>query len=518
MSPRRGIRPEASAVLSLAFLSVLAVSLFLLSSERGFPLDDAWIHQTYARNLARYHQWAYVPGQVSAGSTAPLWTLLITPAYLLGLDPFAWTWALGVLSLVGTAWVTYRLAVRLSDGDAALALATGAFCAVEWHLVWAALSGMETALFAFASLFLTERYLALQDEKPRSPLSAFRVGLLAGLLALVRPEGLMLATLLAADAALREGAPGFDRGRALRAGFVRWFRWVGVFALGVASCLAGYVAFNLWASGHPFPNTFYAKAAEYRVLVERLPLWVRLWDVALPTLVGAQLLLVPGFVAAWLVEFRRAWGERFRRGIPVLLLWWAAVLLAYALRLPVGYQHGRYTMPVIPVFVLYGMLGMRELASRLPGWGAVRVARTAWMASVAILLAAFLFLGARAYDTDVRIIRCEMVQTALWLREGTPPDALVAVHDIGAIGYYSERPLLDLAGLVTPEVIPFIRDENRLRDFILSRGADFLVTFPSWYPRLTKDPAFKPIYGTGCLLTIQEGGENMTVYAVRRSP
>ena len=39
--------------------------------EAGFPLDDAWIHQVYARNLATTGVWAFVPGQTSAGSTSP---------------------------------------------------------------------------------------------------------------------------------------------------------------------------------------------------------------------------------------------------------------------------------------------------------------------------------------------------------------------------------------------------------------------------------------------------------------
>ena len=50
----------------------------------GFPLDDAWIHQTYARNLAQTGQLAYLPGQPSAGSTSPAWSFLLSVGYLLG--------------------------------------------------------------------------------------------------------------------------------------------------------------------------------------------------------------------------------------------------------------------------------------------------------------------------------------------------------------------------------------------------------------------------------------------------
>src|SRR5690606_33949171 len=33
-----------------------------------------------------------------------------------------------------------------------------------------------------------------------------------------------------------------------------------------------------------------------------------------------------------------------------------------------------------------------------------------------------------------------------------PPGELVACHDIGALGFFADRPLLDLAGLGTPEI------------------------------------------------------------------
>ena len=64
------------------------IFLFLLLTEtRGFPLDDGWIHQTYARSLAENGRFEYIPGVVSTGSTAPLWTLLLTIGYLLNLPP-----------------------------------------------------------------------------------------------------------------------------------------------------------------------------------------------------------------------------------------------------------------------------------------------------------------------------------------------------------------------------------------------------------------------------------------------
>jgi len=86
-------------------ISAIAVGVYLLTSSFtsgiGFPLDDAWIHQTYARSLALSGEWSFFPGQPSAGSTAPLWSLLVSVGHFLSLGPFVWTFALGVITLFG---------------------------------------------------------------------------------------------------------------------------------------------------------------------------------------------------------------------------------------------------------------------------------------------------------------------------------------------------------------------------------------------------------------------------------
>ena len=56
-----------------------------------------------------------------------------------------------------------------------------------------------------------------------------------------------------------------------------------------------------------------------------------------------------------------------------------------------------------------------------------------------------------------------------------------------------QNPIVDMAGLITPEVVPFIRDESRLADYLDSRALDYLITVPSFYPQLTsqKDLVFE---------------------------
>ena len=103
-----------------------------------------------------------------------------------------------------------------------------------------------------------------------------------------------------------------------------------------------------------------------------------------------------------------------------------------------------------------------------------------------------------------------MVAAARWLNAHTEPNDLIAVHDIGAVGYFTQRRIIDLAGLVTPEVIPFIRDEAKLEQFLDQQQADYLMTFPNWYPDLTSD--LEIVYQSDGKYSSAAGGEKMTIY------
>jgi hypothetical protein len=111
---------------------------------------------------------------------------------------------------------------------------------------------------------------------------------------------------------------------------------------------------------------------------------------------------------------------------------------------------------------------------------------------------------------DVAVIESEMVAAAHWVAENTEPGSLIGAHDIGALGYFGDRELVDLAGLVSPEVIPFIRDESRLGNYLDEQAADYLVTFPGWYPDLVARSTL--VYQTNKQYSPEMGGENMAVY------
>jgi hypothetical protein len=468
---------------------MLSVSCYLLAAgatyRLGFPLDDAWIHQTYARNLVEFGEWSFIPHQTSGGSTAPLWSVLLAPGFLLGLSPLPWTYLLGSVILIILGLFS-EIAVRGFSQEYNPKIPwVGLFIVFEWHLVWAAASGMETLLSGLlVTLILVMLALGLKNY--------LLFGLLIGLSVWVRPD---LSTLLGPPLLVI-----FMDGNRYRN------RFTGILLLfiGFGVILAFYLLFNLLIASTPFPNTFYAKQAEYAAL-QNIPFITRFSSIALLPLIGAGIILLPGtlFLAIDRIG-KRDWA------IIAGMIWLLGYIVLYAVRLPVTYQHGRYLMPAMPIFFIWGLAGMFKVGMVVSKFRWKWALMKAWQISLGAALVAFWLLGARAYATDVAVIESEMVVTAEWVAKNIPPDTLVAAHDIGALGYFAPRNLLDLAGLVSPEVIPFIRDENQLALFLDEKQAVFLITFPDWYPDLT---AGRPlVFSSQGKFAPTLGQENMSVF------
>lgn len=494
--------PSPRTLRLLILLATIITGLvFLGAAQRtyrvGFPLDDAWIHQTYARNLVDLGEWSFILGEPSAGSTAPLWSALLAVGYALDLSNLIWAYAVGVALLAITAWLAVRwLALRLPQ-HRHLVWTVALLIPFEWHLAWASVSGMET--LAFAALALLCFYLL---EKRGVDLGM--IGLLIGLGVWLRPDALTLAMIPVGHLLLRGRGP--DRRN--------WLR----LSLGLMLALAPYFALQRSLSGEWWPNTFFAKQAEFDALRD-IPYFVRiLAQVGVPgawlgagsldtggPLVGVLAMLAPGLALSAKHRVRsRDWGGLLPLG------WCLTYLATYALRLPVTYQHGRYAIPTIPVFVVLGVEGMISWLDVRSISMLRRALSRAWILLVPIILLYFWIAGAGAYGRDVAIIESEMVDTAIWIDGNTREEAVVAAHDIGALGFFAYRDLVDLAGLVNPEVIPILRDEPALARHLELTQADFLMTFPGVYPRLTSGRT--PIFVTEGGHSPAAGGENMAVY------
>lgn len=444
--------------LATILLLVLFVILGLNKTKLGFPLDDAWIHQTYARNLVEHGSWSFVPGVVSGGSTSPLWTLLLSPGFLIGGNfYFYWTLSISALLFLGLVIIVCKsYANFIPEPNKIQIIILGLIVGLEWHLQWAAASGMETIAFSCVIVLIT--FLSTGRD-----LKWWLIGIASGLLLWIRPDGLTIIgpiAFLILDKLIKKQINA---------------KKLAEFAIPFVLILFGYFLFNYLTTGQVFPNTFYAKQMEYQELLG-IPLGERIFTEFSPLWVGVCLFLIPGFLFSMAVSIKKR--DLGMLGFPI---WVIGYVFLFAVRLPVIYQHGRYIIPVIPLFILFGYWGTANLLAQIIDQRKNRFASVGVLGLLLTISIAFYLQGIKAYQTDLEVIDTFMVQPANWVKENTSPDALIAAHDIGAMGFFAQRNLLDLAGLVNPEVIPFIRDEENIHDYIIEKEAEYFVCFNDWY-------------------------------------
>lgn len=447
--PERGLQRRAAAAFLDPWLLVpvfvaVAVALYLVATAHstngahGFPLDDPWIHLTYARNLALHHSFAYFPGdRTSAGSTAPLYTLILSVGYLLFRDEKVLSYALGILFHAGFLGVA-GLWARKQLGDTLWAAGFVLILALDPRIAILAVSGMETSLFL---LLVALAFWARAEGKGRA------LGIALGLALWVRPDALILAAVFGLDALLarvaRRGATGSASGGPTSA-------WLVPFA----GLLVAYPLFNLLTGGVLIPNTFAAKHAYYNTPI---PTFIR-GDLAECFLSLAFWALTPLALVQLGLELVRL-ARRERGALRPELGWAIALPLAYMLLLPFSHRFSRYLVPALPAVALLGLSTLRGL---LLGGKEARVGKPA-AATGLVLLAALVGVQAFGVPRAARIFSeacgyhlARHERAGRWMKANLPTDAVIATHDVGAIAFYSERRVVDTVGLIQRDAIPYL--------------------------------------------------------------
>jgi arabinofuranosyltransferase len=436
-----------------------------LASDHQLLGDDSLITLTYAKNLARGSGFVFNHPPPSLGTTTPLYALLL--AALSRLMPFlpmtqiaVWV---GVLCWIALVWAFYwwRQVFRLSELDAVvvgLAIASSG---------WVRYLGMEATLFAL--LLVAGLASALRGMHWLS-------GVLCFLLFLTRGEGVLLFAILLLWNVYREvrSKAVVEQGRL--GPTVR-------LTIGFALPLMVWVGYAWPTFGNIFPNTLSAKVAQvesglWRPFLSRLvgewaPGWGRGLGIAnIPYLNAWYLFAVVGLVSAL----------RRRREIALLLLWVVAYVAGYAILGVAAYPW--YAIPMHFVLNVMFAVGVATAAARI-----VRMTSARW-ARVGIGCIVLGLMSGVAWPTVDDIVRGTTsdkdrayYELAQWIDGHVPADASVAYHEVGYLGFYTENPIVDLMGLVSPDLTSHVssRDfgagfwDRRPEVFIYLEGSRFLA-------------------------------------------
>ena len=419
----------------VALLCLLVVLAELPFVE--YITDDTFIHLQFAKNLAAGNGFSFNAGEPTYGFTSPAWVVLISAGGLTGAELLWTSKALGLLALLVCAACFYALALRVTS-DRYLARAAAVVWALNaWSVRWG-ISGMETSLvtaWAVASLCLFAREQA-------AGLSRYHPWVL-GAACLMRPEAVLLLLVCGAAVAVSPG----ER---------RWRRVVHTVLPGAAVCLAWF-GYAFATFGAISPNTVAVKAGRF----------ISLANVGSGAYVVAKILGLtnaPELVLAACVVAAAALSRTAVRrpsAFHAAAVGWLVLLpAAYVLR---DVQVvSRYLVPVIPLLVLYGFMALRQAAGLLKPSPALARRLVLGMAAVCvgINLCVLAFVAYPHTHSFSRDMRHSLIFLGKWFARNTPADATVALPDIGAFAYYSDRRVVDLGALVTPEMIPVLRGRD----------------------------------------------------------
>ncbi len=398
--------------------------------------EDAYITFRYARNAAAGLGLVFNPGEHVMGFTSPLWVVWnVAGAFLLH-DPVFWSRATvmvtDAIALAAAVVLLRRHASNTAAWIFGVFFAAWPFCAAV------AMSGMENSVML--ALILTAAWAIDSRRGLAGPL-------LAGL-ALTRPEGLVVAAIMAVRAR--------PRARVIAAAIV------------VPALLLLTVYY-----GSPLPQSVIAKSTLYGTpgpWLGRhwwewvLPMALGRWPV---TGEGSMMLPLAVLVAPGLVfGLVRLWRAR-HSGLALAALGMLVVWAGYAL-LGVAYFYWYMIVPLAGV-VLVAAVGLPDL-----------------LRGRAVLISCALFvLGSWSVARVLYVGRAQnelnsFGGVATFLEGAAQPGQKVMLEPIGMIGYRAPLVVVDEVGLVSPEVARRRRGgPGWYADIAVRERPDWLVVRPA---------------------------------------
>ncbi len=442
-----------------ALVSVAALAIFahLLRAFWPYVLDDTFIIFRYAENLAAGHGLTWNPGAPPAeGYTCFLWVLLMAVPHALGIEPLGLARGLGVALTLASLAVTGAFAYRLCEREESGARWLSTSAAVLFHASFYpsaahAVTGMGTALFTF--LFQLLLYVATFAGPRPARVGLLGVPLVGLLLGMTRPEGVLVVALvlfvILARAPLRER------------------RRIALWALALlAAPGALYFAWRVSYYGHFFPLSFYVKVDTDRGFAGADKVLGFLVHVALPL----GLLFALGLL-------------RQRRNLLPQLVAVCAFLAFYSYPVHRMGMQWRFLAPAFPFLAVVSACGLPLLIERIASSEVLRTPRRRVIeaAVVLLLLPAVSWGLLRDAPWHIRWARnyagyLEKTHMALGKKlrslstDESPP--VLAIHDAGAVPYFSRWTTIDIVGLNEPELAMRGRRDAK---YVLSKDPDLVV-------------------------------------------
>jgi len=444
------------------------MSIYFLRSNPSHLLvfDDSYITLKFASNVFKYGGITYDGTSFLTGATSPLHIISVA---LLGLFFRMETasLAVGIIFFTFSSLLVYAWALHMY-GEKKIALLAGVMMSTSGWLVFDSLNGLETTTFTFFSLLTF--YLFYRYEQR----VFYVIPLFCSIL--TRPEGWFIASALWIWQVIKYSM--WHDERTLRSLFIS-------LAAFVLLCTP-YFLLYLYYTDSLLPNTAFAKSIFFADV--HLPL-SRIWLLKRGIKFFYKELLYPlPLIILPLILFARKVVL-----LPYLLFYFMIFHLFYFLFSPGAAIHYwcRYQHIFIPLIIIAISAGTFELLTMCKKKVFLILVLVLIVSSIIYNQSVSLINVMKTYSLQISCSKNTLIELALWLKHNTPENSVIALHDIGVVGYFSDRRILDLVGLINPEVSKyywdksskklFHFDERRVIDYLKEKKPDYLVIrMPDW--------------------------------------
>lgn len=439
----------------------------------GYTEEDAFISFQYARNLASGNGLVFNPGEKVEGYTNFLWTVLMSLAFPIEWDINLWAKFIGGLAALATALLLCITRLRPAGEPAWIGYLAGLYLITSAGYVLWSVGGLETALFC---LLVTAPCLMI-TTLPRTSRFTVCAGIILGLAALTRPEGLLVAATLAGSLLI------------CPVSFRKKITCLAALLIPVLIMVIPHFVWRLNYYGYLLPNTFYAKVGGGSHQIFRGLIYVNLW--------AEELLYIPVAGLLWtLLHPRSGW-----RRLTIALV--AAVYLLYVVMVGGDWMRaGRFIVPVMP---LAGLAVFWMVSDLLQVKRFRSIARPS-----AVILSILLAIGQlssaaerwkntgpwslNTYWTSAPVLQ------GLWLKRYAPENSSLATGALGHITYHSELVIYDRLGLIDPYIAHQSSGTMGEGDAGHEKGNLEYI--------LSKEPTF--MFGNDRLIDFQKSGHDRT--------
>lgn len=496
-------------ILTIIILYVCIQAAYLITEYTiaggsfGAPLDDVWIHFRFAENFAHGFFYQYNPGEPTPGTTSPLWVIILAVPFLFSQNLIL-PYALFVSSLFFLLALIqlYRLCIKLGfDGIYSLLITLITMAA--GRLLWSSLSGMEITLFVLLSVLIFSSHLKEIEAGKVSLLT----GLLLGIAANTRPETYLLAGLYYLTTLF------LLRGK-LKGNFPKLVLSGVIFVL----LLLPYPLFSYMHTGGFLPNTYEGQVGSAKYL----PNFTFIIE-------SAKIFIKDNFIIFML------WGlsavcfvytiikKKIDNSFLLINLWIFLLPLVSSFIAPNWRHHGRYLIPLIPFINISAIYILRKLHGyyQAKGYKRYTLIRKGTIAAILVVSINSGVLFAGVLGWNVENINNQQGRIAEWLNKNLPGETAFGMNDIGIITFKTKKYVVDMAGLVTPEVFRFQKmsyeeGSKALFKFLKAKGVNYIIIYPDWFEYIMANysGAFTQVHSQRLEKNTICGGIEMFVYKI----